>query len=401
MPPMKIASTKALRVRRNGRGRGPGPASRSIGRSGPHSLRARKWRMRAHPRRRAAAMPCSCIPPARTTRENSAAKDSIVPCRAHQHPPASRLHARRLPWNRSRTKMKATRPMSRWQAAGIHIGITIVVAILVGTLLFGIWYPPPYFGAGGADHLMIVLVSVDLTIGPLLTLIVFKSGKWGMKFDLCAIALLQMAALGYGLSVMSKSRPIFLVGNIDRFVLGAFERDRRCRHRQGARRRVPHALLDRRAARRRVDPGRGGAAAADLRRVFRPRYRELPRVLPALWRCGAGAGQARQTARDAAQEGWRQHRGRLAGRNHRDPASVVWLPVVSRAYDLSMLALIARPGSRSRPFRSIRGRSGREFREIAHAASGLARILRLSGYPNVARGAPSCQSRCPASRSSS
>src|ERR1700742_1955795 len=68
--------------------------------------------------------------------------------------PAFRLHDRSLPRKSApQKKMNTSRPMSRWQGAGIHVGITVVVAILVGTLLFGVWYPPPYFGAGGADHL--------------------------------------------------------------------------------------------------------------------------------------------------------------------------------------------------------------------------------------------------------
>ncbi len=203
--------------------------------------------------------------------------------------------------------------MSRWQAAGIHVGITVVVAILVGTLLFGIWYPPPYFGAGGADHLMIVLVSVDLTIGPLLTLIVFKSGKWGMRFDLWVIALLQVTALGYGLSVMAKSRPIFLVGNIDRFVLvpsNAIEDadiakghadEYRTRSWTGAQ--LVGASIPDEAARQKLI----SAAFAGLDIENFPEY-----YVPYGDR-RAGTGQARQTARDAAQEGWRQHRRRLAG----------------------------------------------------------------------------------------
>jgi len=88
-------------------------------------------------------------------------------------------------------------------------------------LLFGVWYPPPYFHAGGADELVLLLVGVDLAIGPLLTLIVFRPGKRGLRFDLVAIGVLQTAALVYGMSVILRSRPVFLVGEPDRFVLVA------------------------------------------------------------------------------------------------------------------------------------------------------------------------------------
>ena len=109
--------------------------------------------------------------------------------------------------------------MSRWKAAGIHLLISCGIGLVVGALLFGVWYPPPYFHAAGADVLVLLLVSVDLTLGPLLTLVVFKSGKKGLRFDLTLIAIMQTVALVYGMSVVLRSRPVFLVSAVDRFVL--------------------------------------------------------------------------------------------------------------------------------------------------------------------------------------
>ena len=109
--------------------------------------------------------------------------------------------------------------MSRWKASGIHLLLSIVVGIAVGVLLFGVWYPPPYFHAAGADILVLLLVGVDVVLGPLLTLIVFKAGKRGLKFDLTCIAVVQSIALVYGLWVILQSRPVFLVAAVDRFIL--------------------------------------------------------------------------------------------------------------------------------------------------------------------------------------
>ena len=109
--------------------------------------------------------------------------------------------------------------MSRWKAAGIHLSISVAIGLVVGALLFGVWYPPPYFHAVGADMLVLLLVGVDVVLGPVLTLVVFKAGKRGLKFDLAIIAILQTLALVYGLSVVLKSRPVFLVAATDRFVL--------------------------------------------------------------------------------------------------------------------------------------------------------------------------------------
>ena len=97
--------------------------------------------------------------------------------------------------------------------------ISACIAALALALFLGVWYQPPYFAAGGADELTLLLVGVDLCIGPLLTLIIFRSGKRGLKFDLTIIGVLQLAALIYGCHVVLQSRPVFLVGVIDRFVL--------------------------------------------------------------------------------------------------------------------------------------------------------------------------------------
>jgi hypothetical protein len=109
--------------------------------------------------------------------------------------------------------------MSRWKAAAIHLSISLAIGLLVGALLFGVWYPPPFFHAAGADQLVLLLVSVDIVLGPLLTLVVFRTGKRGLKFDLTLIAVMQSTALVYGLSVVLRSRPVFLVAAIDRFAL--------------------------------------------------------------------------------------------------------------------------------------------------------------------------------------
>jgi len=107
--------------------------------------------------------------------------------------------------------------MSRWQAAGIHGSISAVVTLIIGALLLGLWYPPPYFHAAGADALVPLLCG-SLVIGPLLTLIVFRRGKRGMKFDLVIIALVHAAAVAFSLWIIAGSRPVFLVAAVDRIV---------------------------------------------------------------------------------------------------------------------------------------------------------------------------------------
>ena len=113
----------------------------------------------------------------------------------------------------------SARAFSRWQAAGTHLLISIAIASAVIALMLGVWYPGPLFEAAGGTGILYILVCVDVILGPLLTLIVFKSGKRSLKFDLTMIGLVQIAALIYGVYVVFLARPAFIVFVKDRFEL--------------------------------------------------------------------------------------------------------------------------------------------------------------------------------------
>lgn len=110
-------------------------------------------------------------------------------------------------------------PMNRYQASLAHFAISLAVAFLVYLLLRHLWYPGPLFDGAGGRELLFVVVAVDVTLGPLITLIVYKPGKWGLRFDLATIAVLQLAALAYGLHAILESRPIWIAFVKDRFEL--------------------------------------------------------------------------------------------------------------------------------------------------------------------------------------
>lgn len=109
--------------------------------------------------------------------------------------------------------------MSRWKAAAIHLSISAAIGLVAAALIFGVWYPSPYGQAAGATELVVLLLGVDVVLGPLLTLVVFKAGKKSLRFDLGVIALLQACAFLYGMSVVTRARPAFIVAAVDRFVL--------------------------------------------------------------------------------------------------------------------------------------------------------------------------------------
>lgn len=107
--------------------------------------------------------------------------------------------------------------MSRWRASGIHLVLSAALAAAVLALM--LWYPGPLFEAAGGEHLIFILVGVDVTLGPLITLIIFKAGKPGLEFDLAVIAMIQLSALAYGMHTVSLARPVYLVFTKDRFDL--------------------------------------------------------------------------------------------------------------------------------------------------------------------------------------
>lgn len=107
--------------------------------------------------------------------------------------------------------------VTRWKASGLHLLISVAIAAAALALMLLVWYPHPLFRAAGGDDLLLLLVGVDVVIGPLITLIIFRPGKRGLKFDLAAIGTLQLAALLYGMSIVYLARPAFIVFAKDRF----------------------------------------------------------------------------------------------------------------------------------------------------------------------------------------
>ena len=112
--------------------------------------------------------------------------------------------------------------VSRPRAFLSHLAFSAVVVGAVCALIFFVWYPHPYFQAVGAWNVLRVLIGVDLVVGPVLTLILFKPGKRGLKFDLAFIACVQVAALVYGITVIYRERPYFNVFNVDRFSVHSY-----------------------------------------------------------------------------------------------------------------------------------------------------------------------------------
>lgn len=101
----------------------------------------------------------------------------------------------------------------RLRASGIHLGISLCVALLAAMLVFGLWYPFPYRDISGGRTLFLLVVCVDVIMGPMITLIIFNKAKprKELVMDLSVVGALQLAALSYGLWTVFVARPVHLV----------------------------------------------------------------------------------------------------------------------------------------------------------------------------------------------
>ncbi len=122
----------------------------------------------------------------------------------------------------------------RFGAAAVHLAISLLIAALAAWLVFAVWYPFPYREISGGRELFLLVVGVDVMMGPLITLAIFDRNKprRELRLDLAVVGLLQLSALAYGLWTVALARPVHLVYEIDRFrVVHAVD--------------VPQELLDR------------------------------------------------------------------------------------------------------------------------------------------------------------
>lgn len=99
-----------------------------------------------------------------------------------------------------------------------HFLASCLVMLLVGSLIFFVWYPHPYRVLSGGLSLFMLVAAVDLVLGPVCTFAVASAKKAlkELRTDVALIALVQLAALSYGAWTVFQARPVHLAFEIDR-----------------------------------------------------------------------------------------------------------------------------------------------------------------------------------------
>ena len=109
----------------------------------------------------------------------------------------------------------------RLRASAVHLAISLPLAALAALLVFGLWYPYPYYEISGGRELFLLVITVDVVMGPLITLFIFNRAKSRrhLAMDFAVIGLLQLAALSYGLWMVFVARPVHLVFEFHRMAV--------------------------------------------------------------------------------------------------------------------------------------------------------------------------------------
>ena len=99
-------------------------------------------------------------------------------------------------------------PESRFTAFVVHLLLSLVIFASLFAFTYFVLLPGFLFYSEGGITILSLIGGIDVILGPLVTLIIYKKTKPSLKFDLSIIALLQIAALLYGLHALWSVRPL-------------------------------------------------------------------------------------------------------------------------------------------------------------------------------------------------
>lgn len=112
--------------------------------------------------------------------------------------------------------------MIKWRekflATAIHFLVTLALAACAAALIFLVWFPDPFQTMIGGTELFMLVVGCDLALGPLISLVIYNSRKSRRELvvDYCIVGIVQLAAMVYGIFILSGTRPVYVAFSTDR-----------------------------------------------------------------------------------------------------------------------------------------------------------------------------------------
>jgi hypothetical protein len=105
----------------------------------------------------------------------------------------------------------------RFKAFALHlVGSASALTVTLGLLYWG-WYHWPGWYLADMPTVLIIMVGVDVVLGPLLTFIVAEPTKARrvLARDVGAILLVQLVAFGYGVTTLWHGRPLYYAFSVN------------------------------------------------------------------------------------------------------------------------------------------------------------------------------------------
>ena len=99
----------------------------------------------------------------------------------------------------------------RLKAFGLHLlASAAALSLILGALYFG-WYRWPGWYLADVSHVVLVMIAVDLVVGPLLTFVIAnrKKSRRELTRDVGMIVVVQLIALTYGATSLWNGRPLY------------------------------------------------------------------------------------------------------------------------------------------------------------------------------------------------
>jgi len=100
-----------------------------------------------------------------------------------------------------------------------NLVISQIIILLFLVFAYFKWFPHSFSSLGGFSQTALMLIFVDLILGPLLVYIVFKEGKKYLRFDINVLLSIQIVAFVFGAYSLFLKHPAYAVFTGDRFTL--------------------------------------------------------------------------------------------------------------------------------------------------------------------------------------
>ena len=101
--------------------------------------------------------------------------------------------------------------LSTRKAFAIHLTLSLLVFSSLVFVMLMWWFPGELFLLDGGWQGLKIVALIDLVLGPMLTLVLYKPGKSGLVFDMSCIAGFQLLALAYGFYATHQQRTVAVV----------------------------------------------------------------------------------------------------------------------------------------------------------------------------------------------